>query len=129
MSDSTAEDVLLQIDASVDELASDGDFNALSALLAGDFRYIHSTGLTQNKSEWIEGLRRLVGQRRRVVGSLIADRHGDVAIVTGDLDVVWNDGRLALDRYVRVYRREAADWRVFFQRTFPAPDRKKPDAA
>ena len=48
--------------------------------------------------------------------------------MTGDLDVVWNDGRLALDRYVRVYRREEGAWRVFFQRTFPASDRKKPEA-
>lgn len=129
MSDSTAEDVLLKLDASIDALASDGDFDALSALLADDFRYMHSTGLTQSKNEWIEGLSKLVGQRRRVVSGLIADQHGDAAIVTGDLDVVWNDGRLALDRYLRVYRREAGDWLVFFQRTFPAPDRKKPDGA
>ena len=88
---------------------------------------VHSTGLTQSKSEWIEGLRRLVGQRRRVVSGLIAGQHGDTAIVTGDLDVVWNDGRLALDRYVRVYQREAGNWRAIFQRTFTAHDRK--DAA
>ena len=129
MSDATAEDVLLKLDASIDELASDGDFDALSALLAADFRYMHSTGLTQSKSEWIEGLRKLVGQRRRVVSGLIADQHGDAAIATGDLDVVWNDGRVALDRYLRVYRREGGRWLVFFQRTFPAPDRKKPDGA
>ncbi len=127
MSDSAEESVLLQIDESIDTLASDGDFDALAGLLADDFRYIHSTGLTQSKAEWIEGLRRLVGQRRRVVSGLIADQHGDTAVVTGDLDVVWNDGRLALDRYVRVYRRDAGAWRVFFQRTFPAHDRKKPD--
>ena len=35
----------------------------------------------------------------------------------------WNDGRLALDRYVRVYRNEGGSWRAFFQRTFPAHDR------
>ncbi|HEX5369499.1 MAG TPA: nuclear transport factor 2 family protein [Dehalococcoidia bacterium] len=125
MSDSAEASALLQLDASVDTLASDGDFDALARLLADDFRYIHSTGLTQSKSEWIEGLRRLVGQRRRVVSSLVADPHGDVVIVTGDLDVVWNDGRLALDRYARVYRRDGAGWRVFFQRTFPAHDRAK----
>jgi hypothetical protein len=94
-------------------------------VLADDFRYTHSTGLTQSKSEWIEGLRRLVGQRRRVVSGLIADQHDDVAVVTGDLDVLWGDGRIALDRYVRVYRREGGDWRACFQRTFPASDRKQ----
>ena len=127
MSDSSEQATLLQIDAQVDELASDGDFETLGGLLAEDFRYIHSTGLTQSKSEWIEGLSKLVGHRRRVVTKLIADPHGDEAIVTGDLDVVWTDGRLALDRYVRVYRREGGSWRVFFQRTLPAADRKKPD--
>ena len=125
MSNSSEEATLLELDARIDELASDGDFEALSALLADDFRYIHSTGLTQSKTEWIEGLKRLVGQRRRVVTNLLADEHGDVAIVTGDLDVVWNDGRVALDRYVRVYRRENGEMRVLFQRTFPAQDREK----
>ncbi len=127
MNDAKEQSVLLDLDEKIDTLASDGDFEALAALLADDFQYIHSTGLTQSKSEWIEGLTRLVGQRRRVVSGLIADPHGEVAIVTGDLDVVWNDGRLALDRYVRVYRREAGKWRAFFQRTFPAQDRKKVD--
>jgi ketosteroid isomerase-like protein len=123
MTDVSLESALLELDESIDTLASDGDFDSLANLLAEDFKYIHSTGLTQNKSEWIEGLRRLVGQRRRVVSNLIADPHGDTAIVTGDLDVVWNDGRLALDRYVRVYRNEGGSWRAFFQRTFPAHDR------
>jgi hypothetical protein len=127
MSESNDQATLLELDEQVDTLASDGDFETLATLLADDFRYIHSTGLTQDKREWIEGLSKLVGQRRRVVSGLIADPHGDSAIVTGDLDVVWNDGRLALDRYVRVYRREAGTWRAFFQRTFPAHDRKKPD--
>jgi ketosteroid isomerase-like protein len=125
MDNSKEQSALLDLDEEIDTLASDGDFEALAALLADDFQYIHSTGLTQSKTEWIEGLARLVGQRRRVVSSLIADQHGEVAIVTGDLDVVWNDGRLALDRYVRVYRREDGSWRAFFQRTFPASDRKK----
>ena len=127
MSNASEQTGLPGLDERIDTLASDGDFEALALLLADDFRYIHSTGLSQTKSEWIEGLSRLVGQRRRVVSNLIEDQHEDVAVVTGDLDVVWNDGRLALDRYVRVYRREGSDWRAFFQRTFPAPDRKQDD--
>lgn len=129
MDDSSEETTLLLIDAKIDSLASDGDFQQLSELLADDFRYIHSTGLAQSKSEWIEGLERLVGQRRRVVTNTIVDQHGDVAIVAGNLDVIWNDGRLALDRYVRVYRRMGSAWAAFFQRTFPATDRTKPDGS
>ncbi len=129
MNDSMEQATLIDLDERIDTLASDGDFEALARLLADDFKYIHSTGLTQSKTEWIEGLARLVGQRRRIVSGLIADQHDDVAIVTGDLDVVWNDGRLALDRYVRVYRREDGNWRALFQRTFPAADRKKQEGA
>ena len=125
MPESDEQSVLIRLDETIDVLASDGDFDALATLLADDFRYIHSTGLAQSKSEWIEGLRRLVGQRRRVVTNLIPDQHGSVAVVTGDLDVVWNDGRLALNRYLRVYRREGREWRACFQRTFPAADREK----
>ena len=127
MNDSSEQATLIQLDARIDLLASDGDFDELSILLADDFRYIHSTGLAQSKGEWIEGLKRLVGQRRRVVTNLIVDQHADVAIVIGDLDVVWNDGRLALDRSVRAYRRDDGTWLAFFQRTFPASDRKKQD--
>ena len=127
MNDSSEQATLIQLDARIDLLASDGDFDELSILLADDFRYIHSTGLAQSRGEWIEGLKRLVGQRRRVVTNLIVDQHADVAIVIGDLDVVWNDGRLALDRYVRAYRRDDGTWLAFFQRTFPASDRKKQD--
>jgi hypothetical protein len=90
---------------------------------AEDFHYMHSTGAWQAKAEWIEGLRALAGRRRRVVSKGIADLHGDVAVVTADLDVVWNDGRIALDRYVRVYRRQESGWQAVFQRTFIAPDR------
>jgi ketosteroid isomerase-like protein len=114
---------LRDIDASVDQLASKGDFEALSALLASDFRYNHSTGKSENKTEWVEGLKRLVGQRDRVTSSIQVDVHGDVAMAMGDLDIVWKDGRRAYDRYVRVYRQMDGNWRVIFQRTLPAHDR------
>ncbi|MBV9329349.1 MAG: DUF4440 domain-containing protein, partial [Chloroflexi bacterium] len=57
---------LQQIDSSIDSLASKGDFEALGALLADDFRYNHSTGLSQNKREWLDGLKPLVGRRQRI---------------------------------------------------------------
>jgi len=114
---------LRDLDASIDQLASKGDFESLSALLASDFRYNHSTGKSEDKGEWVEGLKRLVGQRDRVTSSIQVDVHGDVAVSMGDLDIVWKDGRRAYDRYVRVYRRADGDWRVFFQRTLPAHDR------
>jgi ketosteroid isomerase-like protein len=111
------------LDASLDELATSGDFEKLASCLADDFRYNHSTGLSQSKDEWLEGLKPLVGRRDRIAGSIQVEMHGDVAVVFGDLDVVWKDGRHAFDRYVRVYRETNGDWRAVSQRTVPAHDR------
>ena len=119
---------LRELDASVDELASRGDFDALGALLAADFRYNHSTGLSQDKSEWLEGLRNLVGRRERVASSIAVELHGDLAIAMGELDIVWQDGRHNYDRYVRVYRLTEGKWLAVSQRTVPAPDRAPPSA-
>lgn len=114
---------LRMLDASIDELATSGDFEKLAGCLADDFRYNHSTGLSQSKDEWLEGLKPLVGRRDRIAGSIQVEMHGDLAVVYGDLDVVWKDGRHAFDRYVRVYRKTNGDWRAVSQRTVPAHDR------
>jgi ketosteroid isomerase-like protein len=114
---------LREIDASIDQLASRGDFDALGSLLAADFRYNHSTGHSQDKREWLDGLKPLVGRRDRVTSAIEIEAHGDLAIAMGDLDIVWTDGRHAYDRYVRVYRFADGAWRVVSQRTVPAHDR------
>ena len=120
----TAADALVQLDASIDEAASDADFARLDALLADDFIYAHSTGTVQDKTEWLESLKPLVGKRRRVVSGARAELHGDVAIVAGDVDIVWNDRETKYNRYVRVFRLVDGDWKAISQRTVPAPDRK-----
>lgn len=115
---------LREIDVSIDELASRGDFEALEPLLAPDFRYNHSTGRSEDKGEWIAGLRRLVGQRDRIVSSVQVEVHGDVAVAMGDLDIVWHEGgRHDYDRYVRVYRQQDGRWVAISQRTVRAHDR------
>ena len=119
----TAADTLVRLDASIDEAASDADFARLNALLADDFIYAHSTGTVQDKTEWLESLKPLVGKRRRVVSGARAELHGDVAIVAGDVDIVWNDRETRLNRYVRVFRLVGGTWKAISQRTVPAPDR------
>ena len=114
---------LRELDASIDQLASKGEFDALGELLAADFRYNHSTGHSQSKSEWLEGLRPLVGRRDRIPSSIQIEVHGDLAVAMGDLDIVWTDGRHNYDRYVRVYRVAQGEWRAVSQRTVPARDR------
>jgi uncharacterized protein DUF4440 len=117
------EATLRDLDASIDQLASTGDFAALGALLAADFRYNHSTGHSQDKTEWLKGLEPLVGRRERIASSVAIELHGDVAVSMGDLDIVWTDGRHNYDRYVRVYRLTPDGWLVVSQRTVPAHDR------
>ena len=119
----TAADTLVRLDASIDEAASDADFARLDALLADDFIYAHSTGTVQDKTEWLESLKPLVGKRRRVVSGARAELHGDVAIVAGDVDIVWKDRETKLNRYVRVFRLVDGTWKAISQRTVPAPDR------
>ena len=114
---------LRELDASIDDLASRGEFEKLAARLADDFRYNHSTGHSQSKSEWLEGLKGLVGRRVRAAGSIRIELHGDLAVAMGDLDVIWTDGRHNYDRYVRVYRLTDGQWLAVSQRTVPAPDR------
>ncbi len=116
-------DEIRALDEQIDALASSGDFDALAPLLADDFRYNHSTGKGQSKSEWLEGLQALVGKRDRLVSAIHVELHGDLAVTMGDLDVVWKDGRHAYDRYVRLYRSDGNTWQVISQRTVPAHDR------
>jgi hypothetical protein len=126
MTDTTAtslEETLRALDASIDRLASSGDFMALEPLLASDFRYNHSTGHSQDKQEWLDGLAPLVGRRERVASAIQIEVHGNVAVAMGDLDILWTDGRHNYDRYVRVYRSTGDAWQAFSQRTVPAADR------
>jgi hypothetical protein len=114
---------LSRLDVGVDELASKGEFAALAALLADDFVYSHSTGLVQDKQEWLESLKPLVGKRDRVASGVTVEMHGDVAMVKGDLDVVWVAAPTKYNRYVRIYRLVGGDWRAISQVTTPAPER------
>jgi ketosteroid isomerase-like protein len=112
------------LDISIDDLASKGDFAALAALLADDFVYSHSTGLVQNKQEWLKSLQPLVGKRNRVAAGVTVEAHGDVAVVKGNLDVVWFAAPTKYNRYVRIYRQHDGAWRAISQVTSPAPDRE-----
>jgi ketosteroid isomerase-like protein len=119
----TAEE-LMRLDRAIDDAATAGDWDALEQLLAPDFVYTHSTGAEEAREVWIEGLRRLTGQRDRVAQPAKAELHGDVAVVMGDLDIVWHTDRAnAYNRYVRVYRHADGAWRAISQRTVPAYDR------
>ena len=115
---------LTRLDVSVDELASKGEFAALSALLADDFVYSHSTGSGAGQA----GVARLAQSpwSASATASRTSSRvemHGDVAVVKGDLDVVWREAPTKYNRYVRIYRLATRRWRAISQVTTPAPER------
>jgi ketosteroid isomerase-like protein len=129
MTATSTEKLLVDLDASIDALASEAKVDALNSILAEDFMYTHSTGKTQNRQEWTDSLIPLTGKRTRVVSNGEAEVHGDVAVVRGDLDIAWNDDRpVATDRYVRVYRLQDGQWRAISQRTVLAHDRQHPSS-
>lgn len=115
---------LSTLDVSVDELASKGDFEALSALLTDDFHYSHSTGLVQDKQTWLDSLIPLVGKRDRVANVVGVEMHGEIAVVKGELNVVWREAPTKYNRYVRIYRLINGNWRAISQVTSPATDRE-----
>jgi hypothetical protein len=117
-------EALTRLDASIDELASKGDFDALTALLAEDFVYSHSTGLVQDRAEWLASLKPLVGRRNRVATAIKVEFHDDVAVAKGNVDIVWFDAPTKFNRYVRVYRLGPMGWRAISQATMPAADRE-----
>ena len=121
MSEATTD--LAAIDARIDELASKADLDALRQVLADDFVYVHSNGNRQDRAEWLDSLVPLAGKRERVVSNVQVDLHGDIAVVAGDLDIVWQDRPTVTNRYVRVLRKDGDAWRAISQRTVPAPDR------
>jgi hypothetical protein len=114
---------LQEVDASIDQLASTGEFELLASHLAPDFRYNHSTGASQDKTEWLDGLKPLAGRRNRITSGIRVEVHGDLGVAMGDLDIVWGDGRHNYDRYVRIYRLQDGTWLAVSQRTVPAHDR------
>ncbi len=114
---------VLDLDARFEQAVSDGDLEALAPLVAEDFCYTHSSGRTQEREEWLEGLKRLAGQRRRVLSNVRVEPHGDLAVVMGDMDIVRSGRAPQPHRYVRVYRLDAGCWRAISQRTVAAPDR------
>jgi hypothetical protein len=114
---------LAKLDVGVDDHASKGEFTELAALLADDFVYSHSTGLVQDKQEWLDSLIALVGKRDRVASIVGVEVHGDIAVVKGNLDVVWREAPTKYNRYVRIYREIEGAWRAISQVTSPAADR------
>jgi len=116
--------VLAELDPKMDTAMAQQDRATLESLLADDFMYTHSNGMTQNKQEFIEPIMARVNPPQRILSESAGELHGDVGVTRGNLDVVYDDGRpRLLFRYVRVYRKIDGAWRPISHRTLYAKDR------
>jgi ketosteroid isomerase-like protein len=110
---------LRQIEQRIEDAVVKADLKYLRSVYASDFRFTHGDGQVQSKKEWLE----LVAKRECVSRSISVaevELHGNIAITTGRLDVVWRgsemEDRYAL-RYVRVYRLANGKWLLVSHRT------------
>lgn len=110
-------------DQLMDTAMAEKDRATLESLLADDFMYTHSNGLTQNKREFIEPIVAREDPPQRLLSECVGEIHDDIGVTRGNLDVVYPDRRL-LFRYVRVYRFMDGEWRPISHRTVYATDRE-----
>jgi hypothetical protein len=119
------EQALVERNLAIDDCVSRADGASLAQYFAEDFRYTHSNGMTQNKQEYVDAAGKRKDPPLRRLSENRADIHDDVAITSGQIDVIYDDGRPQLYlRYVRVWRLVNNEWKAIFQRTVHATDRK-----
>ena len=112
MSDETAA-VIAAEKARCDALVA-VDREASAALFDEGFTYVHATGRVDNRASYLEAL----GKRSRFVNAVHSDLSvnlmGDVAVLTGNLDVVQKpsdgDARDVAFRFVGVWRKRGDAW-------------------
>ena len=116
---------LAGLDPKMDTAMAQQDRATLESLLADDFLYTHSNGMTQNKREFIEPIMARENPPQRLLSESVGELHGDIGVTRGNLDVVYSDGRpRLLFRYVRVYRNIDGEWHPISHRTLYAKDRE-----
>jgi allantoicase len=117
-----AEDVAAQVLAAEKQrCAAIGaeDWAALEEVVAGDFRYTHSAGVTEDKQAWMAGLK---GRRRSVEHEhLTVQVLGDVALLAGRSVNRYDEPFRGDSRYgfvldvLQVWVRRAGRWQILTQ--------------
>jgi ketosteroid isomerase-like protein len=114
---------LIALDPQIDTAMAQQDGQTLGALLANDFIYTHSNGLSQPRADFIAAILKRENPPRRDLTEVQAEVHRDITVTRGNLDVVYDDGRRLVFRYVRVWRLIDGAWRAISHRTLYANDR------
>lgn len=125
---STDADIIAQIE-SLDQQRSQAilqrNFAALASLLGEDLRYIHSSAVQENKSQYLD---KLTSGHYLYHGLDVQQREfrvlGDVVLVNGDLRIdveVKSTRKVVLSRYLQVWARRAGGWQMVSWQSVPVP--------
>lgn len=125
---STDADTIAQIE-SLDQQRSQAilqrNFAALAPLLGDDLRYIHSSAVQENRTQYLD---KLTSGHYLYHGLDVQQREfrvlGDVVLVNGDLRIdveVKNTRKVVLSRYLQVWARRASGWQMVSWQSVPVP--------
>ncbi|HVZ61240.1 MAG TPA: nuclear transport factor 2 family protein [Terriglobales bacterium] len=102
------------------------DWDAVGRSAADDLRYSHSTGKTQNKQDWLEGLRNTKDGYETMYNKDLSSRvYGDVAIVEGT-NYAKRGGPEGKERavlFISVYTRHNGRWLLSYHHSTSLPNK------
>ena len=100
-------------------------FAELEPLLGDDLRYIHSSAVQENKTEYLD---KLTNGHYLYHGLDVQQREfrvlGDVVLVNGDLRIdveVKGTRKVVLSRYLQVWARRPRGWQMVSWQSVPVP--------
>ena len=128
MSDDVTPEVLAAEERRCAAIAAE-DWDALSEIVADDFRYTHSTGKTEDKTSWIAGI---AARRRAVEHENLAVRSlGDVALLSGSSVYRYAEPFRGNSHYgavldvLQVWVRRPGGWQIVAQHGVKIADRSQ----
>jgi len=114
-------EILLSINAQVDEAVVKKNIDVLEKHYADDFVFTHGTGFIEGKASWIKNVAnpntKFVS---RVQDSTTVELHNDVALVIGKIEITRKDKDKNIAYgiwYIRVYRKKNNLWQMISHRT------------
>jgi hypothetical protein len=112
-------DTIRQREHALENAALSADTAKLSEICSQDFLFTHGNGNVQTRDEWFAAIETDPDYRftQRTLSDLEIEVHGDVALSTARLDVVFTSGRRNAVKYARVYALRHDEWRLLTHRT------------
>lgn len=115
------EQAVLQLNQDIDAAIVRKDIARLTQCYADDFVFTHGTGYVDNKESWLKDVAKpethFVSRQQ---DSTTVELHGDVALVTGRLQIVRQDKKGPVRYgiwYIRVYATRQQRWQLISHRT------------